>query len=629
MFETQIDLTGSRYLATHQASVESILGSSERRVVSKGDTFENIDSWTFLILLQEMDAWHRRCPDQQPDRAIISRWALSISQKQCPDPHIRIPATPDRLPARLMYALVEGIYHECWHTLYSLRGPLHLDHLLEGFQGRWERLVDISISGNVVPFYQILEDIRIEGLGMKMFPGTAKGLTHLHDFVLSSERDLPSLTRQDVCQCLLRDFGHQHKSDNQNLAFERYREHFPDVWGLFQEEFPSLILKKLRQNYYNYYAPLWLAIDFTSWLSVRDPTLLSEPAVGPRGFQNRVWSTCHVTSPSSCRQNVNSALSDAIQSTWANIVALDQDERPWRPYDTSQDEIVRVEIPWGQNLINKAEASLILSQVRSTYSVVRSQIFALSRSWLNTGTYHGARTGTKLSEQKYADVICDLMDNKYPESAFEAPQKQIDHSVRVILVMDLSRSMRRSYSWLTHATTAIADLFDLCGFPVMILGIQDKPGCIVGFEDSFDDDRFHRFHAVQYLIFKDFHEKLPYVLPRLMEFPCRGRTPLSDGIHAALQILESHQETVRMLYVITDGVPDMAQIPVIKMQQRTAREKGILVIGIGLGWESRSVVSLFEHYVWTISPEDFPEALIKKNRELLTGGDSLLIDLTR
>src|SRR3990172_1940416 len=62
-------LNGWKYLATHQASVDAILGAGVRKVYSRGRQFRNIDKWTDRAFLDSFCAWVTKNEGKKPERA--------------------------------------------------------------------------------------------------------------------------------------------------------------------------------------------------------------------------------------------------------------------------------------------------------------------------------------------------------------------------------------------------------------------------------------------------------------------------------------------------------------------------------------------------------------------------------
>ena len=130
-------LNGSKWRATHQATVDGVLAriGESRSVSSRGSNFFNQDSWTARTFAARLCEWARLNPASTPDRYDIEDW-VNMANREARwhhDKGITIASTPDDLPKWLAFALVGGGYHEAWHTLYSRRTPIRIE---EGSAGR-------------------------------------------------------------------------------------------------------------------------------------------------------------------------------------------------------------------------------------------------------------------------------------------------------------------------------------------------------------------------------------------------------------------------------------------------------------------------------------------------------------
>ena len=106
-------------------------------------------------------------------------------------------------------------------------------------------------------------------------------------------------------------------------------------------------------------------------------------------------------------------------------------------------------------------------------------------------------------------------------------------------------------------------------------------------------------------------------LGRFTKVKATGGTPMCDGIQFALQALSARKERHRILLVITDGEPDWGHSPVIRRQQRLAREAGIALVGVGIDYGCRSVESLYEKHVLVEDVSKLPEQLLKTINDLV------------
>lgn len=235
-------LPGSRYRATHKASVVGILGDRAPRVESKGKQFYNRNRWTCRVLITKLCDWAKANPGQ-----VLSRFELDqlVNAANCHtlgrgEQAIVIAQTPDKLPRDMALALIGGGYHEAWHTQYSCTRNLRHDEIASMILPRWPQVPDWSkFAGILLEWSNIIEDIRIERLGCKEFPGTVAKMHELQDFVLRQEMKSrlehpDGFTSFAALSCTFRDMGLGYNTEIQASAMKYYIENHADAVRLVE-----------------------------------------------------------------------------------------------------------------------------------------------------------------------------------------------------------------------------------------------------------------------------------------------------------------------------------------------------------------------------------------------------------
>jgi hypothetical protein len=186
----------------------------------------------------------------------------------------------------------------------------------------------------------------------------------------------------------------------------------------------------------------------------------------------------------------------------------------------------------------------------------------------------------------------------------------------VAVVLDESSSMRGRLQLATQALMAITEPFDFLGCPTMAIGFRDGQ-MPPDYPNDWREQGFFRVEGSHIDVFKGFHEPFRSVKWRFANTRAVGGTPMANGIQFALEGLSERTETHRILFVVTDGMPDYNHRPVINRQVRLAREAGIYTVGVGIGSGAEYVKDLFDDAVYVPSMSGLASALIRKLNEIM------------
>ena len=309
----------------------------------------------------------------------------------------------------------------------------------------------------------------------------------------------------------------------------------------------------------------------------------------------------------------NSALEQGVAAEEQKDAGTPQ-KRPYRPFSTSQDSIVRVTADPG-----KANAFAgIVREVRKSTTYLKTRLAVVFRALENTGTEHGVRVGRKVSGRMLVNTYCELRSDVAPSRPYMETTPVMDMSVAAAVVIDESSSMNDKLRESTAIVYTLMDALDCIGAKTMAVGFRSK-----GYTgmNVYDPDNIptwcHRTEAMYYDIFKDWHERFSQAAPRLREIRAQGGTPMADGVEFALMELSKRPEGYRVMFVVTDGQPDGGHGPVIRSQMDRARAAGIMVVGVGLGHGSEHVRYTFDDYVYATKLDELPKALCAKLEELV------------
>jgi hypothetical protein len=313
----------------------------------------------------------------------------------------------------------------------------------------------------------------------------------------------------------------------------------------------------------------------------------------------------------------NSALEDAFDTVRErDETNVKSGESPWNPYDPDLDEaeLVRPSIK-GKGYDTDAADQIIKSVKRET-AYLRARLRTVIKSAEMTHTVHGVPRGRGLSSRFLVDSKAALNAREIPTRAYFQPDIQVDMSMAVAVVLDESGSMYSLREDATRIMTALTEPFDGLNFPTMVLGFRDGGGSSDSKMGPDDKGVYHRQHGVHYDIFKMFHERFKAIRYRFANTRSAGGTPMSDGIQYALDALNYRDEAHRFLFVVSDGCPNYGHVPVITRQIRLAKEAGIHIVGVGMGYGAQYVKDLFPDHVYTTKMATFPHLLLAKLNDL-------------
>jgi hypothetical protein len=264
-------VSGAKWRATHQASVDAVLGRGiNRSVSSRGSQFVNRDTWTGRAFVAAFCKWAASNPGAVPGSYEVSLFVNEANGAFVGNPEIVIAQTPDDLPLGTRDALVGGAYHEAWHTRYSRRTSLALYEVAQPLAERWGLLKVGSwanLAGKVLEWSNIIEDIRIERVGCKEFPGALPRMEALQDLILKQESEGMASARAhgikvnkalNAVTCYFRDVGLGYTTLAQKTALKGYdAQGVMFVETVLRPQLDAAMNLKAKDNL----ACVWLAME--------------------------------------------------------------------------------------------------------------------------------------------------------------------------------------------------------------------------------------------------------------------------------------------------------------------------------------------------------------------------------
>ena len=301
---------------------------------------------------------------------------------------------------------------------------------------------------------------------------------------------------------------------------------------------------------------------------------------------------------------------------------VEEYEEVWRPERPDLDRVIR---PRG----DFDKASRMREKARELSSAITAQFRRKFLAARRPKPFHGVRYGRGLSERRLVDTMVEIKSGIRPTRPDYTVHKGMDTSLAIAVVGDQSGSMYGApANYAAMAMLALADSFETMGSPVMCCGVRDGRG-----NRNWDSDEgvvrdlpsggqitYSRadYCQVTYDVFKDWHEPMrnKRVVSRFSAYKADGGTPLSDGVAFALESISERPERHRVIVVLTDGMPNNSAT--MRYLVRKAREAGVTVVGVGIGYGMDCVKTLYpDKHVVVSDVKDLP-------RELLTQIESIV-----
>ena len=284
-------------------------------------------------------------------------------------------------------------------------------------------------------------------------------------------------------------------------------------------------------------------------------------------------------------------------------------EMVWRPQYPTQDKLIR---PRG----DVYRADRLLDAAAPLVAGIRSQYRRKFLEARRPVIFHGVRRGRDLSERRMVDTMVEIRSGVRPSRPDYRIKKGDDCSLALAVVGDQSGSMGgQNAHYAAMAMIALADSFESLGSPVMCCGVRNGNWDTKSYWNEptkWDDSvQFHRSHPIIIDEFKGWDEsmKKKQVRGRFSAYKATGSTPLSDGVQYALESISERPERHRVIVVLTDGAPDNARA--MRRLIRIAREAGIWVVGVGIGYGMDRVHDLFvDKAVVCEDPSTMPRDLL-------------------
>lgn len=667
---------GMKWSSLAQSAVQAILASRRitRPVIVTGEEFLNRDTWYNLSYAKVISS-----AIDEGKLSTLTPQGLRLEAKERYSktpfrPGIFISRVEDADPKKGC-ALIGGCHHEAFHTLYSLRTDtssidpelqniLHAAHSLSPGWGAF-----------AYQWYLFLEDVRIERLGRKEFPGSFVPLCNLQDYILERETPiLEDLSREVALTIIFRDLGYGYATAVSKKRLEDYRERHPDIVEMcLQGSFADLLKEARRPAEQQRLEAFLLSLRCTKKAMEEG---FQAPSVKPEGSPTPTLVGFGVSLPSLGSASSNETDTDANANLFDDSPEEgessgevgaegssseeedddgtdDKDDPSGDPFAvTNSDDDHRIslflglmdagpsddppsqgqqsprifepgEAPWNpapcvddevtyMKDVDFARVAPAYQEAMKCIHTLRSRFQALLERQIRTEVFHGVERGEGLSEERIVETAIALKAGQNPMEAFYHIQEGVHFNPAIVVCLDGSGSMYGREMKMMAAALAILEPLDSLGAKTLLYVVSAMSS-----DWAPPPHPYHRAHDVNYQIFKTWEEDIRSQKGRLGSLRVGGGTPLADGIQFGIQALVDREETPKILFVVTDGEPNRGTEGVVRyLSNRLAPRLGIQVLGVGVGSHSQSISQIFNDYLFVSDFDTLASELIKKLTEV-------------
>lgn len=628
---------GSLVREQHSFTVRSVVGAAaaaDLPVRSGGARFYMQGRWPWRSVAAGLADWSASAA---PAAAEVASWGVTRPVEE----FINVAEVGGELPLHTYRALIGGAMHESFHRLWSRQGDLEpgeAEALVRPYltpaggapRVPWGRYKELLLD-----LQNLYEDTAIERIGCAVFPGAPPKMAELADFVLAQERPSllglrgrhPSDTRLRIVTSTLRELGLGYDTPAVSQALDDYRAVDPQgvdmvlsgglrpfldrsIPDVSSPEAIGAAKRALAAG-----SALQLALDTVTYLH----GVLADRATPAAQEVRQLVQAVQSPDPDCKRLDSSAAFTTAV----AALRAVEErsklpGEAPYRPYYTADDHLATA-----RNRRRTPEYDAECAAARSRNSYLSSRLATLFRSLTGDDEWeHGHRHGAALSERHLADTFVQMTSGVEPHAAYAERCEAVDTSMAGFLVVDESGSMKEKRAATRAMLYLLGSTLDALRAPFMVAGVRtgDRRRVLSRREKTeAHANGYHRTDPVHYNLYKGWQESWPVVHSRMLGLQADESTPLADGIEMGLRELLARREKYRVLFAVTDGEPDPDHAPVIRSQQRRAAAAGILLVGVGLGTDSKSVMEMFPDHAYADNIDELPRELLLRLEKLVRG----------
>lgn len=548
-------------------------------------------------------------------------------------------------------ALVGGAYHESWHSLYSCRRPLTTYEMCELVLPRWDLVPDWSLCCMVLlDLTNTVEDIRIERLGTRMFPGAWTKMHDLQDYIIQQEQ-IP-LAEHGLASAFhdvgrtFREYGLGYSTPTVVKALGSYQERNPGAYYLVTDgSLTPLLRKSISLGESDDISCLEIGMEILGVIYgqekpaqeiseeipiTSEKTSEETPEVAPE-------ETPEVTSSVMQELQKSMAAGERLQQLTYNAIAakhiqqlhaeedthLGENTEPYRSFNPSLNKLQIVPPSKAGPVVDRRMARGLLRSVRRETVFLQARLRSLVLDQNEPSDVGASRIGVSLHLPSVAQTGIEVLLHKTePSRPFEATVSGAAPSTATVLLIDQSASMHKHLKEVQKAVLSLADCFESILCPTMAVGFRDgdMPDPVPS-DRVIEDGLYHRVQGVDFDLFKSFEEPLHRVVGRFANIQTKGSTPMADGIHLALSWLKARREKQRLIFLFTDGMPTGLRDPkaVVRGLIAKAEREHCIIVAVGIGTGAEPVAHLFPDHVWGQNFESLPKLVLDKLYQIFKG----------
>lgn len=622
-------------------------------------TRSDVQKWVDSANTWDLIDVHRR--DEQKKKEEEDDDGTRRRRSKPSEPFIQIPATPNQLSKFLADALRGGAYHEALHTACDLRDDMTIDEVWPYIQQNWDLVPNWGQFAETLLYWENeLSDVKNEQWGCREYEGIARYLHTVHDNRIFREiESIEKLKRAGIyipnrhsfTVKIFRHFAFDYDTPVQRKAINFYYEEVPEVVAFCKHgPFRALIEEAKLQWEHGRMSSLDLGMRMVGAVfeaAFAYPDNIMGDVLGKVKHMES-WGHCRIHPSMSAvagailgdidKNPQHQGTMEAIRIAIENYMSQNAMRSPMNyEYDT-------VEIAKGTGAgidKDRQEAVRRTQEVRRDIAYYRSKLRTLVKAQELTGVRHGVEDGIDISDEMLVDTLVSLRAGEYPTEAFYDIDEQIDTSTAVYVLGDQSSSMWSNIREACKVILSILDPLHSLQVKTMASGFYSTNGDQKDMDDYWEANergywssrkneegmtekerehirkRFSRPWGVHHTVYKLWDEDYQRVRWRFANYVSDGGTPMADGIQFALNALQTRREGHRILFVVTDGMPDPGTEDEIKTLLDLAHEAGIVVVGVGFGGSAQYVKTLFRESVWDSTIQGLPHRLIKKLNQLM------------